>query len=133
MAQAGTPTSASTIGPLSPGPAPDGAQPAPPPLSQPGCHVHSIPSPNGSFRPVRIPAPPAPPPPTGIEIELKAILKEVRVVTDKIRAEADASIIENEWKFAAMVLDRVCLIAFTMFTVLLSAAILLAAPHVVVT
>ncbi len=71
-------------------------------------------------------------PPSGIELELRAILREVRVVTDKIRAEADASAIENEWKFAAMVLDRVCLIAFTLFTVLLSAAVLLAAPHVVV-
>ena len=31
--------------------------------------------------------------------------------------QGDAGIIENEWKFAAMVLDRVCLIAFTFFTV----------------
>ena len=68
----------------------------------------------------------------GIEKELREILKEIRVVTDKIRAEAEASTLENEWKFAAMVLDRVCLIAFTLFTVLLSAAVLLAAPHVIV-
>ena len=44
----------------------------------------------------------------------------------------DAGVLENEWKFAAMVLDRVCLIAFTFFTVLLSAAVLIAAPHVIV-
>ena len=44
----------------------------------------------------------------------------------------DAGALENEWKFAAMVLDRVCLIAFTSFTVLLSAAVLIAAPHVIV-
>ena len=44
----------------------------------------------------------------------------------------DSGVIENEWRFAAMVLDRVCLIAFTFFTVLLSAAVLIAAPHVIV-
>jgi len=67
-----------------------------------------------------------------IEKELHSILLEIRVITNKIRAEGDAGIIENEWKFAAMVLDRVCLIAFTFFTVLLSAAVLIAAPHVIV-
>ena len=46
--------------------------------------------------------------------------------------QADAGVLENEWKFAAMVLDRVCLIAFSFFTVLLSAAVLIAAPHVIV-
>ena len=46
--------------------------------------------------------------------------------------QAEAGVLENEWKFAAMVLDRVCLLAFTFFTVLLSAAVLIAAPHVIV-
>ena len=46
--------------------------------------------------------------------------------------QAQASAIESDWKFAAMVLDRICLIAFTFFTVLLSASVLLAAPQVIV-
>ena len=46
--------------------------------------------------------------------------------------QAKASAIESDWKFAAMVLDRICLIAFTFFTVLLSASVLLAAPQVIV-
>jgi len=67
-----------------------------------------------------------------IEKELHSILLEIRVITDKIKDEDDSGVIENEWRFAAMVLDRVCLIAFTFFTVLLSAAVLIAAPHVIV-
>ena len=67
-----------------------------------------------------------------IERELHTILLEIRVISDKIRAEAEAGTLENEWKFAAMVLDRVCLLAFTFFTVLLSAAVFIAAPHVFV-
>lgn len=49
-----------------------------------------------------------------------------------VALQAEAGALENEWKFAAMVLDRVCLIAFSFFTVLLSAAVLIAAPHVIV-
>ena len=46
--------------------------------------------------------------------------------------QAESGVLENEWKFAAMVLDRVCLLVFTLFTVLLSTAVLIAAPHVIV-
>ena len=46
--------------------------------------------------------------------------------------QAQSGALESDWKFAAMVLDRVCLIAFSLFTVLLSAAVLIAAPHVLV-
>ena len=73
---------------------------------------------------------------------------EISVIADKIRADAKACKIESEWKFAAMVrnqeqeasdnilcdqvLDRLCLLSFTAFTVILSGAALIAAPHVVV-
>ena len=59
-------------------------------------------------------------------------LKKKYFIKHSFLLQGDAGIIENEWKFAAMVLDRVCLIAFTCFTVLLSAAVLIAAPHVIV-
>ena len=58
------------------------------------------------------------------------ILKELRVITEKIRAEEDSSSLESDWKFAAMVLDRLCLITFTLFTMLATAALLITAPHV---
>ena len=64
--------------------------------------------------------------------ELANIRLEITVIADKIRADAETAKIESEWKFAAMVLDRLCLLAFTAFTVILSAATLIAAPHVIV-
>ena len=60
------------------------------------------------------------------------ILKELRVITDKIKNDEDSASIENDWKFAAMVLDRLCLITFTLFTVIATVAVLVAAPHVIV-
>ena len=69
----------------------------------------------------------------GVYRELSLILKEIRVITDKIRDDEDTAAIENDWKFAAMVLDRLCLITFTGFTMLATAALLITAPHVIVT
>ena len=64
--------------------------------------------------------------------ELLSILKEIRVITDKIRDDDDAATVENDWRFAAMVLDRLCLITFTLFTVIATIDVLVAAPHVIV-
>ena len=71
--------------------------------------------------------------PAGIYRELNLILKELRVITDKIRDDEDTAAIENDWKFAAMVLDRLCLITFTMFTIIATIAVLFSAPHIIVT
>jgi nicotinic acetylcholine receptor len=70
--------------------------------------------------------------PPGVHRELSLILKEIRVITDKIRDDEESAAIENDWKFAAMVLDRLCLITFTMFTIVATVAVLAAAPHVIV-
>ena len=63
---------------------------------------------------------------------LDKYLFNLRIQVSSYIFQDDSGVIENEWRFAAMVLDRVCLIAFTFFTVLLSAAVLIAAPHVIV-
>ena len=60
------------------------------------------------------------------------ILKELRVITEKIRAEEDSSSLESDWKFAAMVLDRLCLVTYTTFTIVATVAMLSTAPHVFV-
>ena len=39
---------------------------------------------------------------------------------------------ENEWRFAAMVLDRVCLLLFLGLSLFLTVAIFAAAPHLFV-
>merc|ERR1719495_3042902 len=49
--------------------------------------------------------------PSGSQRELTMILKELRIITDKIKSDEDSASLENDWKFAAMVLDRLCLIA----------------------
>ena len=58
--------------------------------------------------------------------------QEIRVISDKVRADDDAANIENDWKFAAMVLDRICLITFSLFTIIATIVVLAAAPHVIV-
>ena len=64
--------------------------------------------------------------------ELSLILKEIKVITDKIREDDDNGSVENDWRFAAMVIDRLCLIAYTIFTILATVAVLHTAPHVIV-
>lgn len=71
--------------------------------------------------------------PPGTHRELSLILKEIKIITDKIRDDEESAAIENDWKFAAMVLDRLCLIIFTLFTIVATVAVLAAAPHVIVT
>lgn len=71
--------------------------------------------------------------PSGAVRELSLILKELRVITEKIRNDENASETECDWKFAAMVLDRLCLILFTFFTVIATVVLLTTAPHVIVT
>ncbi|XP_050522322.1 neuronal acetylcholine receptor subunit alpha-7-like isoform X2 [Daktulosphaira vitifoliae] len=65
--------------------------------------------------------------------ELSLILKELRTITDKLRKEEEDEEITNDWKFAAMVVDRMCLYIFTFFTVAATIAVLMSAPHVIVT
>lgn len=56
------------------------------------------------------------------------VLREVRFLTERIHSEGVRLEICNEWKFAAMVIDRVCL---WMFTVISTGAILCSAPHAI--
>ena len=49
-------------------------------------------------------------------------------MTNRLKAMDEENEIESDWKFAAMVIDRFCLIIFTTFTI----AVLLSAPHILV-
>ena len=69
---------------------------------------------------------------TPLQRELGLILKELKVITDKVREDDEAGAVEADWKFAAMVLDRLCLIFFTLFTVVATLIMLSVAPHIVV-
>lgn len=63
--------------------------------------------------------------------DLAKILEEVRYITRRFRnRDKDASMC-NEWKFAAAVIDRMCLMAFLFFTILCTFGILMSAPNFV--
>ncbi|XP_070162492.1 nicotinic acetylcholine receptor alpha7 subunit isoform X1 [Polyergus mexicanus] len=65
--------------------------------------------------------------------ELVLILKEIKIITNQLKAEDENTKITNDWKFAAMVIDRMCLIIFTLFTIIATITVLLSAPHIIVT
>ena len=49
-----------------------------------------------------------------------------------MKEEDEAAAVEGDWKFAAMVIDRLCLIVYTVFTIIALVAMLWTAPHVIV-
>ena len=56
----------------------------------------------------------------------------IKVITDKLKEDDEAAAVEGDWKFAAMVIDRVCLIVYTIFTIIATVVVLWTAPHVIV-
>lgn len=64
--------------------------------------------------------------------ELQLILHEVRYITDYMRKQQEDQEVMNDWKYAAMVVDRFCLIIFTFFTLVATIAVLYSAPHIIV-
>lgn len=64
--------------------------------------------------------------------ELQLILQEVRYITDFMRKQQEDQEVINDWKYAAMVVDRFCLIVFTFFTLVATIAVLYSAPHIIV-
>lgn len=64
-----------------------------------------------------------------IQRELIAILKELRYVTNKMREKDETDEVASDWKFGAMVIDRLCLILFSVFTVVSTCVCILRAEH----
>lgn len=60
---------------------------------------------------------------------LRDILKELQFLTEKVKRDEQFEDDCNDWKFAAMVIDRLCLWLFTIFTTVSTCAILFSAPH----
>lgn len=63
--------------------------------------------------------------------QLERIVAELRFITKKIRDKEHDDLITMEWKFAARVIDRFCLIVFGVFNVIAAAVILTSAPNLV--
>ena len=68
----------------------------------------------------------------GAQRELMMILKELRYITAKMRKQEEDQDTISDWKFAAMVVDRFCLIVFTLFTIVATITVLCSAPHIIV-
>ena len=66
-----------------------------------------------------------------VKNELLAILNELRFITHKIKEDQDNADEINDWKFAAMVIDRLCVWIFSMYMITTTAAVLWSAPHIV--
>ena len=62
--------------------------------------------------------------------ELLAILSELRFITHRMKEGNDSQDEINEWKFAAMVIDRLCFWIFTAYLVITTVAIFFNAPHI---
>ena len=62
--------------------------------------------------------------------ELLSILSELRFITHKIKEGNENQDEINDWKFAAMVIDRLCFWIFTSYLVITTVAIFFKAPHI---
>uniref|UniRef100_A0A3B4H420 Cholinergic receptor, nicotinic, alpha 7 (neuronal) n=1 Tax=Pundamilia nyererei TaxID=303518 RepID=A0A3B4H420_9CICH len=65
------------------------------------------------------------------DTELNQILEEVRYIAGRFRGQDEEETVCSEWKFAAAVIDRLCLVAFSLFTILCTIGILMSAPNFV--
>ncbi|CAL1286350.1 unnamed protein product [Larinioides sclopetarius] len=63
------------------------------------------------------------------DVELSAILRELKKITAKLRKDDQDAEVVSDWQFAAMVVDRICLINFTIFTLASTVLSLGSAPH----
>lgn len=61
--------------------------------------------------------------------EIQCILQEVSYIAQRFRDQDEAEAICSEWKFAAAVVDRLCLVAFSLFSIICTITILMSAPN----
>ncbi|XP_068177509.1 neuronal acetylcholine receptor subunit alpha-7-like [Antennarius striatus] len=61
--------------------------------------------------------------------ELSQILEEVQYIASRFRAKDEGEAVCSEWKFAAAVVDRLCLVAFSLFSIICTFTILMSAPN----
>ncbi|XP_054897686.1 neuronal acetylcholine receptor subunit alpha-7-like [Poeciliopsis prolifica] len=61
--------------------------------------------------------------------EISLILEEVQYIARRFRDQDEGQEICSEWKFAAAVVDRLCLVAFSLFSIICTFTILMSAPN----
>lgn len=63
--------------------------------------------------------------------ELALILQELRAITRYLERDRDERELNNEWKFLAMVVDRMCLWVFSVYTLVAMGAVVFSAPNLI--
>nr|XP_029511183.1 neuronal acetylcholine receptor subunit alpha-7-like [Oncorhynchus nerka] len=63
------------------------------------------------------------------EAQLQALLVEVRFLAEGLREQDHRVSVAEKWQFAAVVIDRLCLVGFSVFNIICTIAILMAAPN----
>ncbi|KAM9770295.1 neuronal acetylcholine receptor subunit alpha-7-like [Menidia menidia] len=61
--------------------------------------------------------------------EISRILEEVQFIANRFREQDQGEEVCSEWKFAAAVVDRLCLVAFSLFSIVCTFTILMSAPN----
>ncbi|CAF1508128.1 unnamed protein product [Adineta steineri] len=61
--------------------------------------------------------------------DIRLIMSELKFVGDYIRKEEEEDDVSQDWKFSAMVIDRLCLVVFTIMTTIFSYLTLFSAPN----
>lgn len=52
-------------------------------------------------------------------------------MADRFREQDEAESVADQWKFAGAVIDRLCLVAFSVFNIICTISILMSAPNFV--
>uniref|UniRef100_A0A8C5EWB8 Neuronal acetylcholine receptor subunit alpha-7-like n=1 Tax=Gouania willdenowi TaxID=441366 RepID=A0A8C5EWB8_GOUWI len=64
-----------------------------------------------------------------VDNQLQALLLEVQFLVERVREQDRQLSLVEQWQFAAAVIDRLCLVGFSLFNIICTIAILMAAPN----
>ncbi|CAL1611087.1 unnamed protein product [Knipowitschia caucasica] len=64
-----------------------------------------------------------------VDSQLRALLGEVQFLVERVREQDRQMSLVEQWQFAAAVVDRLCLMGFSVFNIICTIAILMAAPN----
>lgn len=66
---------------------------------------------------------------SGVDGQLQALLAEVQFLVERVREQDRQLSLAEQWQFAAAVIDRLFLVGFSVFNIICTIAILMAAPN----
>lgn len=67
--------------------------------------------------------------PAAVRRQLQALLAEVQFLVERVKEQDRQLSLAEQWQFAASVIDRLFLVGFSVFNIICTIAILMAAPH----